>query len=83
MTGSVKGYCHTGNTNKKQWKARTAGEALSRPGCCIRAGKKRDALEMILHIEADAEELDVVSLESARYRLTIWPLFPQIRRVTP
>ena len=71
MTGSVKGYRHTGNTNKKEWKARTEGEALSRPGCCIRAGEKRDALEMILHVEADTEELDVVSLEPARHVFAI------------
>ncbi len=81
MTGSVKGYRHTGNTNKKQWKARTAGEALSRPGYCIRAGEKRDALEMILHIEADAEEFDIVSLEPACYRFASIPSY--IRNVTP
>lgn len=42
--GGVEGYRHTGNKNKKQWKARTVGgNALSRPGrCCIRAGEKAE-----------------------------------------
>ena len=57
---------------------RSAGPVVVTPG----PAKELDFLEMILHVQADTEKLDVVGADSARYRAA----FRSVRRfgrVTP
>ncbi len=50
-------------------------EVISQPGVS-KLAKSTGYLEMILQVHAEAEKLDVVGPEPARYRFTIGPGFP-------